>query len=336
MTRNKIALLAVLLSAAVAGLAWWLLRGRPPDDGLVRLYGNVDIRQVSLAFNASERIAELAVREGDRVRAGQVLGRLDTRALDLRVQQARAQIGVQEQIVLRLRNGSRPEERAQARSNVATAQAEVDLARQQLARLQATADTSGGRAVSLHDLDTAQTRVRTTQAQLESARQASELVAAGPRKEEIAQARAQLAVSRAELAILAHQLAEAQLVAPLDAVVRSRLLEPGDMASPQKPVYALAVVQPKWVRAYATEVQLGHLRPGAPASVTTDSHPDRPIAGRIGSIASVAEFTPRSVQTEELRTSLVYEVRIHVDDPQDRLRMGMPATVRIQPGAAAR
>ena len=117
--------------------------------------------------------------------------------------------------------------------------------------------------------------------------------------------------------------------APINATVRSRLLEPGDMASPERPVYALAITDPKWVRAYIAEVDLGRIKPGMSASVTIDSHPDQPIPGRVGYISSVAEFTPKTVQTEELRTSLVYEVRVYVDDPGDRLRLGMPATVRI-------
>ena len=101
------------------------------------------------------------------------------------------------------------------------------------------------------------------------------------------------------------------------------------MASPQRPAYTLALTEPKWVRAYVNEPQLGKIRPGMKAQVRTDSAPDKPIAGRIGYISSVAEFTPKTVQTTDLRTDLVYEIRVLVDDPQDSLRLGMPATVDI-------
>ena len=101
------------------------------------------------------------------------------------------------------------------------------------------------------------------------------------------------------------------------------------MASPQRPVYTLAIANPKWVRAYVAEPDLGRIRPGMPAKLLTDSQPDQPLEGRIGYISSVAEFTPKTVQTEELRSSLVYEVRVLADDSADRLRLGMPATVRI-------
>ena len=114
--------------------------------------------------------------------------------------------------------------------------------------------------------------------------------------------------------------------------MRSRLLEPGDMASPQRAVYALAITDPKWVRVYVNETQLGHIKPGMRASVSTDSHPQQPVQGRVGYISDVAEFTPKAVQTEELRTALVYEVRVIVEDKDNRLRLGMPATVRIAEG----
>jgi len=183
--------------------------------------------------------------------------------------------------------------------------------------------------VSQQDLDAAQARQKVAQAQLENARKAQQLVVTGPRKEDIAQAEAQLDVAVAALAVLKHQLQEAQLKAPIDAVVRTRLMEPGDMASPQRPVFTLAITDPKWVRAYVTEADLGRIRPGMAATLSTDSHPGEPLQGKVGYISSVAEFTPKTVQTEELRSSLVYEIRVLADDPDDRLRLGMPVTVRL-------
>ena len=145
-------------------------------------------------------------------------------------------------------------------------------------------------------------------------------------------AEAQLRVLQAKLALLQHQIEQGQLMAPAAAVVRSRLLEPGDMASPQRPVFALALTRPKWLRVYVSEVDLGRIAPGMAAEVFTDSHPEQPIDGVVGYISSVAEFTPKSVQTEALRTSLVYEVRVRVEDPQDVLRLGQPATVKLALG----
>lgn len=153
------------------------------------------------------------------------------------------------------------------------------------------------------------------------------------RAEDIAAAEAQLKASEAQLAQLRHQIDLGRLRAPTDAVVRSRLREPGDMVTSQVPVFTLALTKPKWVRVYVGEPDLGKIKPGMAAQVFTDSHPDRPIAGKVGYISSVAEFTPKSVQTEELRTSLVYEVRVVVEDPGNVLRLGQPATVRLTVGS---
>lgn len=325
---KKKLLIAALLVAGGAALAWYWTHKPATQQGLV-LYGNVELRQVSLAFNGTERIARLNVQEGDKVRAGQVLGELDSQTLALELRQAEAQLAVRRQTLERLKNGARPEEVGQARANVNSAQAEADNARQQLARLKGANSETGGHAVSELEIDAADARLRVARARLDNVGKALELTLAGPRKEERGEAQAQVEAAAAQADLLRHRLADTQLKAPVDAVVRSRLLEPGDMANPQKPVFALAICDPKWVRAYVAEADLGKVKPGAAARVTTDGAPDAPLAGHIGAISSVAEFTPKTVQTEEIRTSLVYEVRVLVDDPQERLRLGMPATVRL-------
>lgn len=329
--KTKIILPVAIVAMALAGGVYWLWQSRQtvqsPDQ--LTLYGNVDIHQVSLAFNATERIAELRVREGDTVHAGQVLGQLDTRTLTLRLTQAQAKIGIQQQVLLKLRTGNRPEEIAKARASLEAADAEVALAKKQVLRLQAVNEDSGGKGVSQQDIDNAVSRQAVLMAQAESLRKTSQLVTVGPRKEDIAQAEQQLILVKADDALVQRQLDESELRAPTDAVVRARLLEPGDMASPQRPVFTLAITQPKWVRAYVPETRLSQIKPGMKASITTDSAPDQALDARVGYISSVAEFTPKTVQTAELRTSLVYEVRFMVEDKQDRLRLGMPATVHL-------
>jgi HlyD family secretion protein len=329
MRRRMIAMLAVVAILAIAAGIWiWRSSGVDRSGDLV-LYGNVDIHEVSLAFNTTERITELRAQEGDRVHTGDILGFLDTRTPRVRIAQSEAQIGAQEQALRRLQAGSRPQEIAQARANLAATQAEAELADLQVARLEAVGGATLGRAISQQDLDTALAHQKATRAQARAARFAEELVILGPRREDIAQSAKLLASAQAERALIQRQLDESELRAPVDGVVRARLLEVGDIASPQRPVYTLAIAQPKWIRAYVSEARLGQLMPGMAATVTTDAEPARAIAAQLGYISSVAEFTPKTVQTEELRTSLVYEVRFRVDDPADRLRLGMPATVHL-------
>ena len=327
---RRIVLIGLLLATAGAavGLMWRFTERGSATPELV-LYGNLDLRQVALAFNNSERIAALLVEEGDPVRRGQVLARLDTSRLEPRVAQAEAQAAAQRQVVARLHHGSRPEEIAQARANVQSAKADAANARRQYERLKTLFEGSAGRAVSQEDFDNAKAALDVAEARLAVNQKALALAVAGPRQEEVAEAEARLRADEAQAALLRQELADAQLVAPVDGVVRTRILEPGEMASPQKPVLSLAITDPKWVRAYVSEPDLGKVHPGMAASVVVDSFPDRHFDGWVGFVSPVAEFTPKTVQTEELRASLVYEVRVFVKDPSDALRLGMPASVYL-------
>jgi HlyD family secretion protein len=321
-------IVTVVLLAAVGGSIWWFTQRGEEAKELV-LHGNVDLRQVELAFNNSERIAAVMAQEGDRVRRGQVLARLDTSRLEPQLAQVEAQAAAQKQVVRRLRTGSRPEEIAQARANVESARADAANARAQYERWQSAAAISGGRAVRQQDVDNAKTALQVAEAKLVVSQRALDLALAGPRQEEIAENEARFRANEAQAALLRQQLADSQLIAPMDAVVRTRVMEPGEMASPQKPVFSLAIIDPKWVRVYVSEPELGKVHPGMVAQVAVDSFPKRRFEGWVGFISPVAEFTPKPVQTEELRTSLVYEVRVFVKDPTDELRLGMPATAYL-------
>lgn len=331
--RYKVLIIAgiLILIALAAGFGLGRL-GRRSDQSENRLvlYGNVDLRQVDLAFNNSERIAEVLVQEGAKVTRGQVLARLDTRRLEPQTATAQAGVEAQQAVVDKLHRGNRPQEIAQAYATVASARADQVNAQQQWARLTALTTLTTGRAISEQDLESAKAAMDSAQAHLVVAQKSLDLSKIGPRKEDIAQGEAQLRANQSELQLLRRQLADSELVAPSDAIVRSRLLEPGEMSSPQRPVLNLALTDPKWVRAYVSEPDLGKIHSGMRASITTDSFPGRALSGWVGFIASVAEFTPKSVQTEELRSSLVYEVRVFVEDPQDEMRLGMPATVLLE------
>lgn len=327
MMKKIVKIVVVLLFLSAAGILVWHYMRPEREDSLV-LYGNVDQRQVELAFIDSERIAEVLVEEGDTVRPGQVLARLETRRLRDKIAALEAQVKASEVTLTRLKNGTRPEEIEQAKSAVALAEAEVEYAKRQYERYSKLWETSKN-AISEKDLDESGTNYSVQQQRLVNARKTLELAEQGPRWEDIAEAEALLLLNQRNLEELKNRLLDAELKSPSASVVRRRLMEPGDMASPQRPVFSLAVSSPKWVRAYLAEPFLGLVKPGMHAMIHTDSHPHEGIRGTVGFISPVAEFTPKTVQTEELRTSLVYEIRLYVDDPEDRLRLGMPATVRF-------
>ena len=133
----------------------------------------------------------------------------------------------------------------------------------------------------------------------------------------------------AAVALAQRQFDDTRLYAPSDGIVEERILQPGDMASPSTPVFTIALPSPLWVRTYVPEREVGRVRLGLAATISTDSYPGRAYHGWIGYISPTAEFTPKTVETPELRTSLVYQMRVYVCDAQGELRLGMPATVHI-------
>lgn len=324
--RKPLVAVVLLLVAAGAAVAWWTYRTNEGATDAVVLHGNVDIRQVELAFNASGRLARLLVREGDRVEPGQLLAEIDTEQLRHAVAETEARVAAQRQVVAALEAGSRPEEIRKAEADVAAARADAANATRNHERLKALADRN---FVSQQQADDARFALDAAQARLKAAGETLRLLVAGPRDEDKQQAKATLAALEASLALARRNLAEGSLHAPSAAVVENRILEPGDMVSPQKPVLTLALVDPLWVRAYLSEPDLGKVRGGSLAWVTSDSYPDKRYAAWVGFISPTAEFTPKSVETREVRTSLVYQARVFVCDASGELRPGMPATVHI-------
>jgi len=322
--RKVIAVLVILAIAVTAGLLLW--RRAEVESTSLLLYGNVEIRQVDVAFNATERVEAMLVEEGDAVEKGQLLGTVQTARLVAAVRRGEAQVSSQEQVVARLETGSRLQEIQKARADLGAAQARAKDAEATLQRFQSAVDSG---AVSRQDLDNALAKNDVAQAELKSAGEALSLVLEGPRQEDIAAAKATLEAHTAELAIAHKNLADANLISPATGIIQNRILEPGDMASPQVPAYVLALNDPVWVRVYVLETDLGKIQPGMIAKVRTDSFPDKFYDGWIGYISPTSEFTPKSVETETLRSSLVYQVRVYIKNPQNELRLGMPVTVTI-------
>lgn len=323
-------ILALLLVVATIGVFLCFrqseLQEQEKTEHELTLSGNVDVREVSLAFRGSDRIAELLAEEGDSVKKGQVLARLDTQETIIMIEKNKAEIAAQENAVQLLHKGTREEEIRQAEEKLRALRASSTNA-QGIKERQEQLFAAG--AISKQALDNAVSEAQAQTAETAAAEEAYAEAVNGPRAEEIAQGEATLTAMRQELARQEYLLSQMELVAPTDGVIRSRLLEVGDMASPSLPVFRISLNDKKWVRVYVKETDLAHVFEGQAAEVFIDSLPDKAIGGQVGYISSTAEFTPKTVQTDDLRTSLLYEVRVYVEDDGNVLRMGMPATVHL-------
>ena len=338
--KRKLPLLLLLLVAAGIGGWFWQSSRNKPDATHLTLHGNIDIREVSLGFRVSGRVAEVLHDEGASVSAGDTLARLDPAPIQQEVAQAQAALdaaraahAAAEAGLSLMIAGFRPEEIAQARA--AVSQLEATLANNKLIAQRA-AELLKSNAATQQDHDNAATAAIAAEKQLDSARASLALLLAGHRAEDIDKARALAAQSRAQAAQLAAALETARirlsdtvLAAPSAGTLLVRALEPGAIAQPGATVFTLSLDRPVWVRAYVNEPDLGKIAPGIKVEVLTDSRPGRPYAGTIGHISPRAEFTPKTVQTESLRTTLVYRLRITITDPDNMLRQGMPVTVRV-------
>ena len=324
-------LLVLALIAAAGAAGWWYglpekLGWRHAQNDAFALYGNVDIRQVSLGFRVSGRIAELAVDEGDVVKSGAVLAKLDAQPFQYAERAADANVAALRATLDKLKAGARPTEIAQARAvyNESLADlknAELGYDRAAQLRPQGT--------ISEANLDQATAAKAMAAARADAANEALKLLEEGSRAEDIAAADAQLKGAEAALATARTSLEDATLRAPNDGVILSRVRETGAIVSPADTVFVLSLVEPVWIRAYVAEPDLGRIHPGMKVKVTSDTRPNDAYDGVVGFISPVAEFTPKSVETPELRTDLVYRLRVVIDKPGPDLRQGMPVTVRL-------
>ncbi len=323
---KKILIILLLLIAAVGAAFLYTQRQSVKQVNALTLYGNIDIREVQLTVNASEHIAEIYVQEGDRVPKGKLLALLHTELLEAKLLQAKANLLSQQQSVKKLKAGSRQEEIARAEAEHRAAISEAKMARDTANRLRKLLPR---KQASEDEVESALARADIAKAKAEAAAQSLALVIAGPRQEDIAIAEAQLQAKDAELQLARQRLDDASLYAPEAGVIRNRILNPGDMVTPQSAILSLALVDPVWVRAYLPETELGKIATGFKAEIITDSFPDKRYQGWVGYISPTAEFTPKNVQTPELRTRLVYSIRVYACNPQNELRLGMPVTVTI-------
>lgn len=387
--KKRIIVIAVVLVAvgvaAVYALRGW---GRGPSNRIM-ISGNLELTEVNIAFKTAGRLIERNVDEGDGVKKGQIVARLDRDQLVAQrareaaglasaeaqlaqaetsvqwqkaslmadVEQKQADLGSNESKLLELKNGSRPQEIQEARAAVDAAQSEWTRAKRDWDRAQTLYKNDD---ISTEQNDQFRSRWQNAEAALKQAKERAGLVEAGPRAEvveaasgqvrrargavkvaeangfevkrreqELAVRRAAIAQSRANIALIDSQLADTVAVSPVDGVVLVKSADVGEVLAPGTTVVTVGDIDHPWLRGYVDEKDLGRVKLGAKAQITTDSYPKKAYWGRVSFIASEAEFTPKQIQTQQERVKLVYRIKIDVDNPQHELKSNMPADAEI-------
>jgi HlyD family secretion protein len=323
--------LAIIAVLAVLATYLWRQHGAYDPNGSFFLSGNVDIHQVELAFRVSGRISAVKVQEGDKVSAGQVLAELDPVPFQTDVDSAKADVAQAQAQLDKTRRGFRVEEVGQARATVAQRAADLENARVTLQRQQ---QLVAAGLVTHQQIDDVQARVHMGEAALAAAQQQLTLELHGSRIEDIETQEALLASAQARLEKAQTALSDATLLAPSNGVISVRARELGAIVQAGQTVYTLTLNDPVWIRAYVSQPRLGRIKPGMPVKLSIDSMPGRQYEGTVGFISPEAEFTPKTVQTEEVRDDLVYRIRVIASDSDNVFRQGMPVTVLV-PAVAA-
>jgi HlyD family secretion protein len=389
MNKRRVVLILVLLAAAGGGAWYWFNGGAKRNTSFIPVSGNLELTQVDLSFKTAGRMTELNVREGDFVKKGDVIARLDSAQLDqqllrdqasvasaqsslqqlqtsIQYQQAtidsdistrRAELAQAQARLDELLAGSRPQEIQQAQSAMVDAKAWNDQARSDWERAQT---LFAREDISKQQYDQARAKLDSTAAQLRQSEEKLALVKEGPRTQEIAGARAQVAraqaavqtaeanrievrrkqqeltARRAEIernnaqaGMTRTQIADALLVSPIDGVVLVKAAEAGEVIAAGSTIVSLGDLEHPWLRAYINETDLGRVKIGGKARLSTDSFPGKVYEGHISFIASEAEFTPKQIQTKEERVKLVYRIKIEVDNAQHELKNNMPVDAEI-------
>jgi len=303
-----------------------VLAGCSDRAGTVRASGVVEMDEVDVASLEGGRIERLLVDEGDSVQVGDTVAVLQRGELVAQVQAQIAQASraaAQSQEVV---TGPRAEEIRKARADLASAMAQVDWAEKNLAR---TEELLKGNVIAQADVDRARTDRDAAVARRDAAQQALALLEKGSRHEEVTAAREAAVAARAQLAALRSRQGELLLLAPARGVVLLRNFEPGELAQPGQPVVTLGDPESLWVRVYVAAPEIGKVRIGSRAEVIATGFAKRTFPGRVVTIATTAEFTPRAALTEEERANLVFAVKIAVDPTGGALKAGLPVEVRI-------
>lgn len=321
----RLLVLMIVLLAAAGGYS--LYSKQPVNPNQIKVSGNIEITTVGVGFKITGHVAQRFVDEGESVKPGQPIAKLETLDLELEAVNAQAQLLAVQAMLAQLESGSRPQDVSAAQAALRSAEADTRNADLEYRRMQ---QLFSQNAVSAQELDRKKTAAETAKARAEQAAQQLSLVLEGPRKEEIELAKARVKQAEQSLKLAQTRLGYAQIAAPVQGVVLSKNIEVGEYVAPGTPVVTIGDLNQVWLKAYIAETDLGRVKLSQPVAVTTDTYPGKVYKGRIGFIASEAEFTPKNIQTAEERVKLVYRIKIMTPNTEHELKPGMPADAVIQ------
>jgi len=325
--KRIIPILLLAAAAAVAVRYYPQYFGKRPPSNLLKLSGNIEAHESLVSFKVTGRIVALPVDEGMTIKCGDLLARLDNDDYRQQVVVDEAVASVRDrQLALGLA-GSRQQEIEAARQAILDAQADLEQRKKDYARYQALAEKD---EIPTQTRDQAATSVTRARAAYDRTQQIYNELIEGTRKEELEVDRANIHQADQSLHLSRIRLSYTVLRAPFNGVVLVRQAEMGEVVSPGTPIVTLADLDHLWLRVYVPETDLGKVHWGQEVEVRTDTYPDKAYRGRISSISSEAEFTPKSVQTEKERVTLVYRVKVDVENPNYELKPGMPADADIK------
>ncbi len=331
--KRLIAVVVLVAAAAAAGVYFYpQLKKKPAPANEITLSGNIEAHESLVSFKVEGRIDELPVEEGEEVEQGALLARLEDADYRQKVQIDQAAVEVRQSDLALTLAGTREQEIKASQQAMIDAQA--DLAEKKLDN-DRDQILFGKDEISAQDRDLAATALKRATAAYEAAQQRYNEAVEGSRKEDIAIARANLAEAAADLGLSRIDESYTALRAPVSGVITVRQAELGEVVAPGSPVVTLADLDHIWLRAYLAETDLGCIRWGQDAAITTDTYPGKQYRGRISFISSSAEFTPKSVETYKERVTLVYRIKIDIDNRNHELKPGMPADAHVQLGAIA-
>jgi len=325
---RRIPLIVLGVLVITAGAYLYLRAGATSTaDRTLKISGNIEAHESLVSFKVSGRIVELPVQEGQHVNTGDLLARLDDDDYRQQVSVDEATVGTREAELKLALAGSRKQEIQAATQSLIDARSDLELKRAEFRRRQA---LLGEQAVSQEDVDSAKTLLERAEATYQRIKETHDQIVEGTRKEEIAVRRANLKLAEESLEKSRVNLSYTVLSAPIAGVVLVRQAELGEVVAPGTPVVTIADIDHLWMRGYINETDLGRVRWDQPATVRTDTYPDKEYHGRVSFIASQAEFTPKSVETYKERVTLVYRIKINLENQSHELKPGMPAEAIIE------